>query len=510
MNVFALVFGIYVIFLAATLLLEAYKLVTSTGMVWIMFALFLFAVGIWFAYSYYFATNDEDSSDKTSSDENKTIYSKDESEMEETDVNIEDETTENDVELELIDTEKILLRDSDGSKDPVQEVEMITYEEFKKLIKDSSFLTRFTKSILECLKLKIIRYKKLKAQVQSELSTFTKGDSNDWINNQLQKLRNEKAQSLEEHIERINKILLKIKQRISKTSVEDTRQRLHAALYKKEVGLDNILGRNNIKDFLIKRLYAFSKNPRVFFTSFNNILLLAPPGYGKTTIAKTVGHVLACSGILVEDKLLIGTKEALQSPYVNESVHKTHSFMLSTLEHVVFFDEAYDFVPAPGLFGGHKDHGEECITQLVNDTDKMQGLHVIIMAGYEKEMRERLLTSNKGLDRRFPHQLVLEPYTAKELASILLLHIKTHNKELQWTEEMDNYVYTLIHTAYTQNHDLFPNQAGDVTNLCSDIATDIYASVIPWPHEWKTVLMRSFNNYLSKNKVRLITEPQLA
>lgn len=497
---------VYIGILVFSFILDAYKWLSSANIViWVLliFLLIILAIGGGFyGYYYYYPTNQSESMD-TSDQPNETVP------LEGTGTNTSPSSiSPND--LTLLDNHQFKLRVLDGEEeeDPLNTSSnsTITYENFKEIINEPSFITQFTSAIKECLEMKRKKYIKLKSDAQKELETFNKDDENDLLGSALQKLRNEQYSNIKEYITRIDKILDKIKQKQSKTNDTDTRIRLQSMLYKKDVGLDYIVGRNDIKDFLSVRLYAFAQNPKIFFKSFQNIILMAGPGSGKTRIATTMGHVFAQSGLLVDDNVIITTKAGVISPYVNETAHKTHSFMLSTLESLVFFDEAYDFVPPKNALGGslYRDHGFEAITQIVNDMDKMMGLHIIVAGGYENEMKDRFLGSNEGMNRRFPHQIVLQNYTSKELSAILIDNLKSTNPDLVWTEEMNDYLYTMIYSSYTKDAKIFQNQAGDMINLSSEISHAIYGTKNIWPENWQQTFLRGFNNYLENKGLKMI------
>lgn len=104
------------------------------------------------------------------------------------------------------------------------------------------------------------------------------------------------------------------------------------------------------------------------------------------------------------------------------------------------------------------------------------------------------------MPRRFPNQLVLTPYTMEELARILVRMLQDTNAELVWTDDMTNYIYTLMRATPAA----FPNQAGDMVNLSSEVAYAIYNSVgEQWPEGWRARLLEGMNAYLAKGNMHL-------
>jgi len=378
----------------------------------------------------------------------------------------------------------------------------IDYDTFKVLITQPEFIEQFTQAIKTCLDIKKTMYNALRKRALADIKAYSKTSKNNPISEMMDEARNHQLTESREMLQRIDKLLKTIRQRAGECSTEDTRKRLMYALYKKEIGLDNLQGRVEVKDMIARRLYTFSQNPKVFLDSFQNMALMAGAGAGKTRLATVIAHVYGCSGVLIEGTPVITTKTALVSAYVNDTAHTTRAFLLSTLERVAFIDEAYDLIPPPSVLGdvGHRDHGHEAVTEIVNFLDKMKGLSIMIVGGYEKEIRTRFLASNEGMPRRFPNQLVLTPYTMEELARILVRMLQDTNPTLVWTDDMTNYVYTLM----LRTPSAFPNQAGDMVNLSSEIAHAIYSCVAEtWPEGWRGRILEGVNAYLSKANMHL-------
>ena len=378
----------------------------------------------------------------------------------------------------------------------------INYEAFKAMCTQQEFLERFTDAIRTCLRLKQGMYIALRKQAQADIKAYSKPTKANPLSEMMDEARNHQLSETRDLLQRIEKLLKTIKSRLAECRVEDTTRRLTYALYKKDVGLESLQGRTEVKDMLARRLYTFAQNPKVFLDSFQNMALMAGPGAGKTRLATVIAHVYGCSGILVEGTPVITTKTALVSAYVNDTSHTTRSFLLSTLERVAFIDEAYDLVPPPSVLGdvGHRDHGHEAVTEIVNFLDKMKGLSVMIVGGYEKDIRTRFLAANEGMPRRFPNQLVLTPYSLEELARIFVRMLQDTNAELVWTDDMTNYIYTLMRATPAA----FPNQAGDMVNLSSEVAHAVYSSVgEQWPEGWRARLLEGMNAYLAKGNMHL-------
>jgi SpoVK/Ycf46/Vps4 family AAA+-type ATPase len=339
----------------------------------------------------------------------------------------------------------------------------------------------------------------------------TKKNSSGMFTDAINSLTDETSKEVRDLAERIERLLKTIDSKLKRVSLEDTRRRFNELFYHKEKGLDSLVGRDDIKDYLALRLDVFAKNPRVFFSGFQNMLLMGGPGLGKTRVATVIGHVYACAGILIESHVFVVTSEALVSMYVSATSNKTRSFLLSTLESVTFIDEAYGITPEKNLWGTQVNHGQDAITEMVNFIDKFKGLNVIIAAGYENELRERFLKANEGMDRRFPavNQIVLQPYSSKELSQILLDNLQSTAKDITFSPHVGNFIYSLIDDVYTKNKAVFKNQAGDMINLASELAHMIYSNDDQWGTNPEGILLSGFNRYLKSKDIAVFQEKKI-
>lgn len=306
-------------------------------------------------------------------------------------------------------------------------------------------------------------------------------------------------------VKQIDDLLTQINQKAASLGVDDIRQGLISAV----AGIDSLTGREEVKDFIALQLYTFARNPRVFLSNFQNIAIYGPSGVGKTKLAKVIGHAYASSGILVRDHVQVITKQALTTAYVNESARITRKLLMSNLEAVVFLDEAYDITPPPTLLGPNvADHGREAITEMVNFMDKMKGLAILIAAGYEEEMESRFMKANEGLPRRFPHKIILQPYTPKELTEILLRFLASTCPDIVIGERQADYLYTAITYLHKHHPDVLKTQAGAMENLSAHIARAVYGTPgKSWPKDAESLVLAGINAFLAQSNTALEQGP---
>jgi hypothetical protein len=181
--------------------------------------------------------------------------------------------------------------------------------------------------------------------------------------------------------------------------------------------LEKLIGLKNVKN-LINRLVQqkqvaelrhnsglapFSFSPHLVFTG--------NPGTGKTTVARLIGKIYAAMGLLEVGHVVVAGRNDLVGEYIGHTAPKTLKKCQEALGGVLFIDEAY------ALEVGGRDFGSEVVTTLLTFMEENRGEIVVIVAGYDKEMRE-FLDSNPGLRGRFDHHLRFDNFSPAELLAI--------------------------------------------------------------------------------------------
>ena len=387
------------------------------------------------------------------------------------------------------------------------EMGIMTYDKFKRIAFEPDFLQAFAKSMAINTQLKRQKYIKIRKQLSEELAIASKTNPPSIIPSP----KDESVNMLKTTISEIGNLIQETKKQ--NPNIEYVKAQLYKCFYDPSEGLDSLVGRQDIKDFIALQLYTFAQNPRVFFSRFQNIALYAPSGYGKTKIASVIAWVYSNCGILLRNRFLSVTKQAMTTAYVNESTSKTRNLLLSTLESVLLIDEAYDLTPPPNSLGfGAHDHGQEAITEMVNFIDKMMGLNIIIVAGYEDAMEERFMNANEGLARRFPHVIRLQRYTSEQLAQILVQNFHKTNPNVSLTDSDMQYMYKIIQFIeekenVLEDHDhgpvFFSKQGGDMLNIAGDIATYYYGSTTG--PDIQSAIVQGFNHFLANKDIHIST-----
>lgn len=139
-----------------------------------------------------------------------------------------------------------------------------------------------------------------------------------------------------------------------------------------------------------------------------------PPGTGKTTVARIMTGLLYKYGVIKQNKCIETDGNVFHGTTPDESAQKTRKILHRANGGVLFIDEAY------ALIEGRSGANREVIATLIKEMEDNRDGIVIILAGYEQEMK-RLIESNPGFKSRIQHYLSFEPYDMNALKQIFTL-----------------------------------------------------------------------------------------
>ena len=356
---------------------------------------------------------------------------------------------------------------------------LATENELDGLIKTDDFIIQLLIAERKYLSYKIIRYNKVISQVESIL------------NDPLLKLETgksdvisalkDKMKSLKDNLEMITKRNENIGslETFESNIIKDKREKITNILDDPINGTRTLIGesREDIRRSIFSKIISFAKAPELYINRFNNYTIMGGAGTGKTKLAGVFGNFFCNLGILNTNKVIIVTRADLVGQYIGETAPITRKYLDSTLEGVLFIDEAYQLSGCPenGVFPTN-DFGSESITEIVNYIDKNIGLSVIIAAGYEDKIVDCFLKINEGMKRRFPNNIRLIDYTSEDLSNLLYYNIKQMFESQILTESQIEYINILIGQLNEKNvpsGKLFANQAGDMLNLSNLVIQDL-------------------------------------
>jgi AAA+ superfamily predicted ATPase len=196
--------------------------------------------------------------------------------------------------------------------------------------------------------------------------------------------------------------------------------------------LNTIIGMDNVKEKIFRSICYFlhdinEKSSQGNNNEMNHIMIMGPPGVGKTTVAKIMGNIYLKLGFLENDTFITATRSDLIAKYLGQTADKTQKVIDSALGGVLFIDEVYSL----GNKEGRDSFAKECIDTINLNMSRTDRPWLLIVGGYKEDIEESFLAYNKGLERRFTVKLEIKGYDEIELLSILKSFITQEKWELE-------------------------------------------------------------------------------
>lgn len=278
-----------------------------------------------------------------------------------------------------------------------------------------------------------------------------------------------------------------------------------------------------VRSALAKLVRSLAKGYAVFERKYYNMVLMGPPGIGKTRLARIIGFIMSNLLVLFNNKIIELSASSFTAEFEGQTGAKTLNLLMNGLESVIFLDEAYTLPRCNPAGGppptGGANYGAEAITEIVQFMSTYKGLYMMIVAGYERPMKECFLVSNEGFQRRFDssYRIVLPPYEPADMHLIFAYNLKRDVPDLTPLEKALLDEVLLRPGTGLIALGLFPSNASDIEALVSEITGavsnqyDAFAQM-PDPKDTQRAIARMYallqglNDYTLSRGVRVDLE----
>ena len=183
--------------------------------------------------------------------------------------------------------------------------------------------------------------------------------------------------------------------------------------------LNNMIGMKDLKNNIVDQILYFVQELHKDTLSkgdFMHTVIYGPPGTGKTEIAQMMGKIYSKLGILTKGTFKKVTRSDLIAGYLGQTALKTKDVIKEAMGGVLFIDEAY----ALGNSEKRDSFAKECIDTLCEALSDHKDNLMVIIAGYEHELKDCFFDYNQGLDSRFTWRFKTDEYDHNDLHQIFL------------------------------------------------------------------------------------------
>ena len=150
--------------------------------------------------------------------------------------------------------------------------------------------------------------------------------------------------------------------------------------------------KNNIIEQILYYLQGLHNN-----NDYLHTVICGPPGTGKTEVSKIIGEIFMKIGILQNNKFMKVTRSDLIAGFLGQTAIKTKKVIDECLGGVLFIDEVYSL----GNSDKSDSFSKECIDTLCEALSNHKNNIMVIVAGYEKEIKNCFSSYIEGLESRF-------------------------------------------------------------------------------------------------------------
>ncbi len=185
--------------------------------------------------------------------------------------------------------------------------------------------------------------------------------------------------------------------------------------------LNSMIGMKNLKENIVDQiLYFLQELHKNSEGDFLHTVIYGSPGTGKTEVAKIIGKIFKDLGVLKNGTFKKVVRSDLIAGYLGQTAIKTKEVIKEAIGGVLFIDEAY----ALGSPEKRDSFSKECIDTLCEALSDHKEDLMVIIAGYEEELKTCFFEYNQGLNSRFIWRFKTDKYDENDLQKIFLKKVK--------------------------------------------------------------------------------------
>ena len=203
--------------------------------------------------------------------------------------------------------------------------------------------------------------------------------------------------------------------------ISEVKQMTHKGSEEPERDMENLVGLQEVKDKMeemVAQMEFEAKHKVSRPDSANHMNMYGPPGTGKTTVARIMAGFLKKNGFIKRNEVIETSGSFLTTP---DAATKAEALCQHAYGGVLFIDEAYAMTESR--------EGQEAIAALIKEMEDSKDKFILILAGYENEMKD-LLNSNPGFLSRIKEHFYFKNYSLDELEGIFASMAKAAGYEL--------------------------------------------------------------------------------
>ncbi len=244
------------------------------------------------------------------------------------------------------------------------------------------------------------------------------------------------------------------------------------------INLHSMIGMNELKDHVVDQIIYYLQGFHKMGEcgDFMHTVIYGPPGTGKTEVARIIGAIFSQLGVLPNNKFKKVTRADLIAGYLGQTALKTRDVIKDAMGGVLFIDEAY----ALGNPEKKDSFAKECIDTLCDALSEHKDKLMVIIAGYEQELKNCFFAFNQGLDSRFTWRFKTDDYKPEELMQIF-------NKKIldaKWSSDEN----ALQKEWFEKNADYFKYYGRDMETLFAKVKISHSRRVFCLPEDKKTTI----------------------